>query len=1212
MEGAAHADIDAFVLAQADGVYQIGTVADLLDFAALANDANPEASAELTANIDLSGVPWTPIGSSNNKYNGMFNANGKTIANLTITGAGKSQQGLFGFIGPEGTVKSLTLTNLSVSLTGSSNYVGGIAANSEGTIVNCVVTGAVTANQRVGGIAGSAKAGSVIAYCSNQANISGNATTTAYAGGIAGEFGGTIEYCSNTGNITGGTSASMSYVGGIAGSKSPSAAPYLVKDSYNAGMVTTASVTGKTMGHRGGLLGTSAADVTLENCLNYGSVSVDGAYGGAIATAATGTTVLNGAHYLDSSFSKAFNSTTGANLDGVSPRSAAALSGGEVLALLPLSAWEQGASYPVLKGFVDDGRYDPGFDPALEPLGDYIITSTEDLASAAAAINSDLAAHGRSYTGTITLANDIDLAGIPSWTPIGTYAYPFEGTFEGSGFTVSGLTVTGLDYDPGINATNHAGLFAALGSGASVKNVILADVFVNAGNTAYVGAVAGVNCGGSIEGVFVSGEVYARSFVGGIVGVSESGSISACGVDAEVTAANPFGSSVGGIAGVLGDVGGTKSGTVVVVDVFSLGSVKGYNAYVGGLFGQVKGSMATSVDLSNCYSLADVNSEYASLYGAIAGSAWDTSVVKAYYVGTNGIYQTGGSGTQEATALPRKAFVDGTAIDLLNTQHAGAWKPGAVSPILAWLNDQAPAQYAVTVSGGDYGDAHVATPPNGEGGKYVVGTSVTIAANAKSTYSSYVFDGWFIGDTLVSTSENYAFEVYEDTTLTARYSQNANPDTNWYDPAASDYVIKTKNQLRYFADLVNDGVDFAGKTVRLSPFEAITEESEIDYGQVGSIFDLTGETWEGIGTAPGTSFAGTFVATSIKGGTFPITLPDASPVGLFGTVAHSGTVLLTTVRGSIQGAVGDVGGIASQNLGEINSCVYEGSLTRHYASDSDIAHVGGIVGQNYGGLIVNCLNKGAVSLSGGGNENTSVGGVAGYSVGESAHIEKCENSGTVKGSNSVGGIVGELQSSRGTLLQPEEEDDYAKFTAGVRECLNTGVVAGSGDVGGIVGLSFNSSASVSKNTGAVVCDPSGRVASRFGGIIGYNKAGVVYDCENAGGVVCEGTATTPEGDKSSEVGGIVGLNDGHVTRCFNTAAVAGDERVGGIAGENLTGIEISLCFNRGIVSGTDFVGGIAGYNWDAVTIENSYSSAQLVSAGSSVGGLFGSDSCDYA
>ena len=106
---------------------------------ALGNEVTGNSGWTITLmdDIDLQNKPWTPIGTANNPFCGIFDGNGKTISNLTITGT--DCLGFFGNL--YGTVKDLSIDK--VQITGN-HYLGGIAGyGKSGLITNCNVTNAV-------------------------------------------------------------------------------------------------------------------------------------------------------------------------------------------------------------------------------------------------------------------------------------------------------------------------------------------------------------------------------------------------------------------------------------------------------------------------------------------------------------------------------------------------------------------------------------------------------------------------------------------------------------------------------------------------------------------------------------------------------------------------------------------------------------------------------------------------------------------------------------------------------------------------------------------------------------------------------------------------------------------------------------------------------------------------------------------------------------
>ena len=105
----------------------------------------------LTADIDLTGKEWTPIGDNDNRYTGTFDGGNYTIKGLTVNQEGTNYVGLIGFIGSDGTVKNVKLEN--VNITGS-YYVGGVVGYNSGSVTACTSSGSVEGSIDVGGVVG--------------------------------------------------------------------------------------------------------------------------------------------------------------------------------------------------------------------------------------------------------------------------------------------------------------------------------------------------------------------------------------------------------------------------------------------------------------------------------------------------------------------------------------------------------------------------------------------------------------------------------------------------------------------------------------------------------------------------------------------------------------------------------------------------------------------------------------------------------------------------------------------------------------------------------------------------------------------------------------------------------------------------------------------------------------------------------------------------
>ncbi len=139
--------------------------------------------------------------------------------------------------------------------------------------------------------------------------------------------------------------------------------------------------------------------------------------------------------------------------------------------------------------------------------------------------------------GTVELLKNVTLTG--NWTTVGTETEPFKGTFDGKGYTITGLTIPTSDNE-------YMGFIGML-DGGTVKNVKFASVSVTGKND--VGTAVGrIINGGIVSGVQVlGGTVSGAKRVGGVVGsIKASGTVSDC-TNAAVVTANDR--NAGGIVG---------------------------------------------------------------------------------------------------------------------------------------------------------------------------------------------------------------------------------------------------------------------------------------------------------------------------------------------------------------------------------------------------------------------------------------------------------------------------------------------------------------------------------------------------------------------------------------------------------------------------------------------------------------------------------------
>ena len=199
---------------------------------------------------------------------------------------------------------------------------------------------------------------------------------------------------------------------------------------------------------------------------------------------------------------------------------------------------------------------------------------------------------------------DFDNSGDDGWRPIGDDTNRFTGTFDGSGYTISGLQI---NFDTN---TNGLGLFSNIGNNGIVRDLGLLGVKIDAGNT--VGALAGINRG-TIIGSFAVGEITARANrVGGLVGTSQGASDlitnSYAVIDIEAVG--------GGSKSDYGGLVGNSTQDVRIINSRAHGTITGNINNAGGLLGSNFDTSQTK-RIRNSYASVDIqaNSNAGGLIG---------------------------------------------------------------------------------------------------------------------------------------------------------------------------------------------------------------------------------------------------------------------------------------------------------------------------------------------------------------------------------------------------------------------------------------------------------------------------------------------------------------------------------------------------------------------------------------------------------------------
>ena len=597
---------------------------------------------------------------------------------------------------------------------------------------------------------------------------------------------------------------------------------------------------------------------------------------------------------------------------------------------------------------------------------------------------------GSNYLGrTVILADDIVLTG-NTWAPAGT---AFRGTFDGNGKTITGMKIALTS----IAAEYNGGLFAILGNtsgfSAVVRNVRLlgvdVQITVNSTLAIYFGGIAGRAQGGTIiEDCSVDGTVNITNSntssgsirMGGIVGdnynLSYVSHIRGCMNFASVTG-NARSLTIGGIAGWTGWPG-------IVHNCLNAGSVTGATssgggAQIGGITGNssVSGSGHTAAYLANCLNTGPVSrTGSVGNVGALAGYAQNanTSTAHLYWKSGTAAQAFGGfSGTVPGSILA----VGTTAPGTLASTHPEYGTTDLLEALTAWVdihNSTGLIYYNWTVL------------PGMNGGYPVLGVPVYVSwADAVNRNQAWPNNGNVSGNT---------------------------------------YTINTGAELAQFAWTVCQGTNYLGAIVTLA-----------------KDIDLAAYFWAPAGTA----FRGTFDGNGKAIYGMKINLDGMlteTSAGLFGELGAGGTVKnvqLPDVDVKVVQGVAErtwktcVGGIVGrQGSGNIDGCYVNGSVSVKNPAIGE-AFGGGIVGDSYfGGLILNCANAAAISVTA---SNVYAGGIAGYVRPDNGStVKNCLNMGTVHGTPTMwsvflGGIVGYVWCSAGTPSMSYIEN-----------CFNTGTV----------------------------------------------------------------------------------------------------------------------------------------------------------------------------
>ena len=598
----------------ADTPFQIAGAAQLAELAQYVNAGDAtfvSAHYVLTDDVNLSAYGnWTPIGTINQPFAGVFDGQNHVVTGLKIDRSQGECQGLFGCVNSQDANRKAQVKNVIVkdaqirtkSRSGAVvGFYGGWASQMEplencamvgGSIEGCVDRAGYDQAADIGGVVGLSYADVRFCYSTGTVIVPQSAYDI---GGVAGWVDGNVQSCYAAGSmdIFPYSRYQIFEIGGLVGGVDDDVSDCystvdvvgLGDDTFNfggvagtvGGSVTRCFATGNvqawsTVGGVASVVGTSGGSLT--DC-----VALNGAVSGTKSTSQGISRVGNvfkseggseSGNYASKGIPKAGNgrdsllAADGTDLtyddtNGLS-RQFETIFGGN-------SAWTYAENgLPTLKNVGGTQSSElPSWMLGSETT--FYITTAQQLKQLADEVNAGDSKSDKTYL----LANDIDLSVYPNWTPIGRFdppddMLPFSGVFDGQGYSITGLTISGNEDARGLFGYTYC---------SAIRNVVIRNPEIEGKDQ--VGALVGYQAY-SNQGIkncaVIGGKIQGRNHVGGLVGYMEQSPIQNCYSTCEVVAMNFY---AGGIVGdhrvvasirncyATGNISGTYSGGIVGV-----------------------------------------------------------------------------------------------------------------------------------------------------------------------------------------------------------------------------------------------------------------------------------------------------------------------------------------------------------------------------------------------------------------------------------------------------------------------------------------------------------------------------------------------------------------------------------------------------------------------------------------------------------------------
>ncbi len=604
-----------------------------------------------------------------------------------------------------------------------------------------------------------------------------------------------------------------------------------------------------------------------------------------------------------------------------------------------------------------DGTTDISWYEGHESDTSYTITTAEQLAGFAELVNGGNDFSGKTFKlgADITLNDVTDLskwaetAPKNTWTAIGTEGKPFKGIFNGDGHTVSGIYIrSGENYqslfsrivdaeiinlgvtDSYINGNNHTAGVVAYSDSSTVKNVCVTNSYIKSSNYHAAGVVEN-NDSGTVQNCYSTGIV--KGYYGLATGIVyfNSGTVQNCYYDKTI----------------CGNIGGINKKDV-----------------------KDQGEGKTTDWMKNATNILGIEGDDSTF------NEWDTSIW-VFESGKYPYFETSGGSSDEKAPTVESVTPNGTdastsgdvvitfseAMDIntagtvsldnsVGTLNAGTWSGENKVYTVSYSGLANATEYTITISG--FKDA---------------------AGNTMTEDTSHAF----------TTAASSGSSIWDGTT-----------DISWYTGHESQtiYIITTAEQLAGFAELVNGGNDFSGKTVKLGANIVLNDVSDVDSWAETA----PDNTWTPIGVQ-NKPFKGMFAGDGHAVSGIYIRSGE-NYQSLFSRIVDAEIINLGVTDSYIEGNMYVAGVVAYSDSSTVKNVCVTNSYT-----NSSYYYAGGVVAYNLSGTIQNCYNTGIVK----GYANTG-NGVVSYNNGTvtSCYYDKttCGDIGGINGSDDTGQAEG--------------------------------------------------------------------------------------------------------------------------------------------------------------------------------------------------------------